>query len=228
MQIYYFCTIKQVFTWFILKETTMPSNKTPERIIIYLKMNGPHSASDLAKKFGITSEGMRLHLLKLEKDGMIDSMTLSKGVGRPTTLFQLTSKATKNFPDNHARLTVQLLESVQKILGDEALQILIEDKKEKDFTRYEEALEEAFSLDEKLERLAAIRSQEGYMAEWKKDKEGYLFIENNCPICSAATQCGHFCQAEIDNIQKLLGEKIQIERTNHTTKGDRCCTYRIR
>jgi predicted ArsR family transcriptional regulator len=220
--------IKQAFTWFILNYFSMPTSKTPDKILMYLKMNGPQSASDLAKNFGMTSEGMRLHLLKLEENGMITSIVVPKGVGRPTTLFELTQKATKNFPDNHAGLTVQILDSVQKILGEDVLQILIEDKKEKDLTRYMQALEGAFSMDEKLNRLTDIRTSEGYMAEWEKDEEGYLFIENNCPICLAATQCGNFCQAEIDNIQKLLGEKIQIERTGHTAKGDRRCIYRIR
>jgi len=182
----------------------------------------------LAKHFDMTSEGMRLHLLKLEENRLVQSESHSKGVGRPTIVYSLTSFSGKQFPDNHANLAVQLLESVQRLLGSDALQQLVEDKKAKDFQRYEKALEKAYSMDDKLEQLTQIRNQEGYMAQWSKLGEEWYFVENNCPICKAAIQCHGFCESEIENIQKLLGEKSQVERTDHTVEGHRRCTYVIR
>ncbi len=186
------------------------------------------TASVLAKDFEMTSEGMRLHLLKLEESGLVRSESQTKGVGRPTIIYSLTSMSGKQFPDNHANLTVQILESVQRIFGMDALQALVDDKKSKDFLRYEKALENAVTLDEKLENLTEIRNKEGYMAEWSKEGDEWFFIENNCPICKAATQCDGFCRAEIENIQKLLGEDLEVERTEHTVEGNRRCTYVIR
>lgn len=206
----------------------MNVNKTPEKILNHLKKNGSMTAAVLAKDFGMTSEGMRLHLLKLEEQGFVQSESRTKGVGRPTILYSLTALSGKQFPDNHANLTVQLLESVQRLLGSDALQLLVDDKKLKDFQRYEKALENATSLDEKLELLTEIRVREGYMAEWSKEDDYWLFVNNNCPICKAAVQCNGFCKGELENIQKLLGEKLHIERTDHTVKGNRRCTYVIR
>jgi predicted ArsR family transcriptional regulator len=206
----------------------MNTNKTPEKILKYLKMNGTMTAAVLAKDFGMTSEGMRLHLLKLEENGLVQSESRSKGVGRPTILYSLTALSGKQFPDNHANLTVQLLESVQRILGSEALQLLVDDKKIKDYQRYEKAIEKGVTLDEKLELLTDIRNREGYMAEWSKVGDEWHFINNNCPICKAAVQCNNFCMAEIENFQKLLGEKLQIKRTEHSAGGNRRCTYIIR
>ncbi|HET9571253.1 MAG TPA: metalloregulator ArsR/SmtB family transcription factor [Bacteroidales bacterium] len=206
----------------------MNSNKTPQKILRHLKMNGPTTASVLANVFEMTSEGMRLHLLKLEERGLVQSERMNKGVGRPTIVYRLTSNSGIQFPDNHANLTVQILESVQRILGAEALQLLVEDKKSKDFQRYEKALENAETVEEKLERLTDIRNKEGYMAEWSKVENEWVFVENNCPICKAAVQCDGFCRAEIENIQKLLGEKLKIERNDHTVEGSRRCSYVIR
>jgi predicted ArsR family transcriptional regulator len=205
----------------------MNVSKTPEKILHHLKMNGPMTAAVLAKDFGMTSEGMRLHLLKLEEGKLVQSESHSKGVGRPTILYSLTALSSKQFPDNYANLTVQLLESVQRILGSDALQLLMDDKQLKDFQRYEKALEKATSLDEKLELLTEIRNREGYMAEWSKVGDHWLFVNNNCPICKAALQCNGFCMAEFENIHQLLGEKLQMERTDHTVKGNRRCTYVI-
>lgn len=207
---------------------SMNANKTPEKILNHLKKNGSMTAAVLAKDFGMTSEGMRLHLLKLEEHGFVQSESRTKGVGRPTILYSLTALAGKQFPDNHANLTVQLLESVQRLLGSDALQLLLEDKKLKDFQRYEKALENASSLDEKLELLTDIRNSEGYMADWSKIGDEWHFVNNNCPICKAAVQCNGFCLAEIENFQKLLGEKLHIKRTEHSAGGNRRCTYVIR
>jgi predicted ArsR family transcriptional regulator len=206
----------------------MNTSKTPEKILKHLKMNGTMTAAVLAKDFGMTSEGMRLHLLKLEENGLVQSESRSKGVGRPTILYSLTALSGKQFPDNHANLTVQLLESVQRILGSEALQLLVDDKKIKDYQRYEKAIEKGVTLDEKLELLTDIRNREGYMAEWFKVGDEWHFINNNCPICKAAVQCNNFCMAEIENFQKLLGDKLQIKRTEHSAGGNRRCTYVIR
>ncbi len=205
----------------------MNASKTPEKILKHLKMNGAMTAAVLAKDFGMTSEGMRLHLLKLEENGLVQSESLSKGVGRPTILYSLTALSGKQFPDSHANLTVQLLESVQRILGSDALQMLVEDKKDKDFKRYEKALEKAETLEDKLERLTEIRNREGYMAEWSKEGDTWYFFNNNCPICKAATECNWFCRGELENIQKLLGDKLHIKRTENTAAGNRRCTYVI-
>jgi predicted ArsR family transcriptional regulator len=205
----------------------MNTSKTPQKILKHLKMNGPMTASVLAKDFVMTSEGMRLHLLKLEENGYVRSESQARGVGRPTILYSLTTLSSKQFPDSHANLTIQLLESVQRILGDEALQMLVDDKKNNDLKRYEKALENTLSMDEKLEKLTEIRNREGYMAEWSKEGDEWIFVNNNCPICKAAARFDGFCRAEYENIQKLLGEKLQVDRMEHTMSGDRHCAFVI-
>ena len=203
-------------------------NKTQEQILLNIKLKGPLSASALANFSGITNEGIRQHLEKLINEGYIVSFSSVKGVGRPTIIYNLTKKGMERFPDSHAGLAVQLLKSIREVFGQEALEKIIEDKQTTDFFRYSDALNDLNSIEGKLEKLTEIRTKEGYMAEWEKEDEGWLFIENHCPICAAATQCEVFCQAELQNIQKLLGEKKQVERTDHTVSGDRRCTYKIK
>ncbi len=202
-------------------------NKTQDKILFHLKMNGPQTVPSLSKAFSMTGEGMRLHLVKLEEEGYVISSALVKGVGRPTLHYALTEKSHKRFPDNHAAFTAQLLTNIRTLLGPEALDTLIKAKQKADYLRYSEALKDAASTQEKLERLTDIRSREGYMAELLPTSEGWLFIENNCPICAAAVTCNGFCQSEIDTIRRLLGEKINVNRDDHTAHGDRRCTYRI-
>jgi predicted ArsR family transcriptional regulator len=206
----------------------MNTIKNQDKILTYLKMNGQQTISALAKHFGMTSEGMRLHLIKLEEEGLVSSESIIKGVGRPIIQFSLTEKGSKRFPDNHANLTVQLLENIRDILGQNALDELIVAKKETDFTRYEKELHEIESIDDKIELFTTIRTNEGYMAELDKEPNGWSFIENHCPICSAVSNCQGFCESEIENIKRLLGDTISIEREEHAAIGDRRCVYHIK
>ena len=203
-------------------------NSTPERILVFLKMRGPQPSGTLAREFKITNEGARLHLKKLMGDGFVQSEKVTKGVGRPTELYSISEKGLKRFPDTHAELTVQLLTSIKTILGQEALDKLIDVREQETLLRYEEALKQKNSIEEKLNQLVQIRSEEGYMAEWEKEEDGYVFVENHCPICAAATECQGFCRSELHTFQQALGDKISVERTDHIVKGARRCCYKIK
>jgi predicted ArsR family transcriptional regulator len=206
----------------------MKTTKTSDRLLEYIKLNGPQAVNDLAKTFGMTNEGMRLQVLKLEEMGLIESESHSKGVGRPTILYQISAKGNHRFTDNHAKLTVQLLESVQELFGKESLELMMETKRKYDFERYEKALAQASDIETKLNLFTELRDKEGYMTKLEQDNEGWTFIENHCPICNAANHYDGFCRSEIENIRRLLGEKVEVERKDHSISGDRRCSYRIR
>jgi predicted ArsR family transcriptional regulator len=65
------------------------------------------------------------------------------------------------------------------------------------------------------------------MAESHAQGEGYVLVENHCPICVAATACQGFCQAELDTFREVLGPDASVERTEHIVEGDRRCAYWI-
>ena len=57
--------------------------------------------------------------------------------------------------------------------------------------------------------------------------EGYLLVEDHCPICAAAITCQGFCSIELEVFRGLLDDGWQIERQDHLLSGARRCTYRI-
>ena len=82
-------------------------------------------------------------------------------------------------------------------------------------------------MGERVARLAEARTREGYMAESRAEGEGYVLVENHCPICVAATACQGFCRTELDTFRQVLGPDASVERTEHIIAGDRRCVYRI-
>ena len=84
---------------------------------------------------------------------------------------------------------------------------------------------EGKSLTEKVRILAEIRDEEGYMAEFSEDDEGYMLVEHNCPIVSIAEEYPHVCETELALFRRSLGQKIH--RDEHLMNGSHKCSYRI-
>lgn len=198
-----------------------------DRILMFLKMRGEATSFLISKELSITKEGARKHLLNLAGEGLIRSITKSEGVGRPSVYYTLTEKGLSRFPDSHADVTVQILRSVKNLLGENALDLLINDREKKTYERYEKAVITTESLEERLDVLVKVRSEEGYMAEWTKEGNDYFLIENHCPICAAAAECQGFCRAELSNFRSLIGTDYQVERVSHILSGGQRCVYKI-
>lgn len=204
-----------------------PARPAADRFLVLIKMRGPQTTADLGKATGVTAEAARQHLVRLAEVGLLTATAQRRGVGRPTQVWSLTQAGNARFPDAHAGLTAQLIRSIRTQLGEETLDKLIDARAEESKAGYASALEGASDLGEKVAILAEARTREGYMAESQAEGEGYLLVENHCPICVAATECQGFCRAELKTFREVLGPDVAVERTEHVVNGDRRCAYRI-
>jgi predicted ArsR family transcriptional regulator len=200
-----------------------------DRLLLQLKVNGPQTASDLALFLKITGEAVRQHLQKLAADGLVKFQSEKKGVGRPCQRWKLTKLGEGRFSDAHSLITVQLIQGIRESLGEGALNTILRFREEEMEVAYCAVLADAKTLSARIQRLAEIRSREGYMTEWHEEPDGtFLFIENHCPIHAAATTCQGFCRSELSLFRKCLGgDNIRIERTEHILSGSRRCAYKI-
>ncbi|HVZ69919.1 MAG TPA: metalloregulator ArsR/SmtB family transcription factor [Rhizomicrobium sp.] len=195
-------------------------------ILLHLKTRGPAETGAIGKSLGITRQAARQHLENLSAEGLVTFETFRKGIGRPAHAWSLTEKGHARFPDTHAQMTVELLENVRSVFGEEGLSKLIRRRERETQGTYEKALTKCRSLESRVAALVALRSAEGYMSEWSKLPDGnFLLIENHCPICAAAKACQGFCRSELSLFAKALDAKV--ERTEHVLAGARRCAYRI-
>src|SRR5262249_8146795 len=198
-----------------------------DRFLVLLKTRGPQTAADLGKAAGVTAEAARQQLVRLASDGLVVATAVPRGVGRPAQMWGLTEAGDARFPDSHAELTAQLIGTIRTELGEDVLDRLIASRTAESKIAYAAALKGATGLGERVARLADARTREGYMAESRAEGDGYVLVENHCPICVAATACQGFCRAELDTFREVLGPTASVERTEHIVAGDRRCAYRI-
>ncbi|MFN3523987.1 MAG: helix-turn-helix transcriptional regulator [Phenylobacterium sp.] len=200
---------------------------TADAILLILKTRGPTTAGALAARLGISRQAVVQQIDRLLADGLVRAAAPpGGGVGRPSRAWSLTSRGHARFPDAHAQMTVELIEAVRAEFGEPGLDRLIARRERATAEAYAEALDGAAGVEARLERLAALRTAEGYMCEWTADGEGWLLIENHCPICAAAAACRGFCRSELDLFRDLLAP-ARVERTDHLLAGARRCAYRV-
>ncbi len=200
----------------------------PDRLLFLLKTGGPNTTAALARKLRITGEAARQQLVRLEEQKLVEATRQIRGRGRPRQLWNLTAAANRRFPDAHPELTAQLIQSIRTTLGERALERVIAARGEELVRNYRFALKDAPELPDRLERLVSLRNAEGYMAECRKEKDGYLLIENHCPICAASGVCLKLCRSELELFSEVLGPTMRVEREEHIVNGSRRCVYRIR
>lgn len=210
----------------IARENADPDvQRTKDRLLLLLKTRGGMTTKALASALGISVPAARAHLKSLSGD--VRAETEATGVGRPAQIWRLTDNAQQRFPDTHSELTVRILGSIEHALGRQALEAVIADRFHESLKTYQAALDGLTSLSGRLRRLAEIRSDEGYMAEVRRSRRGWLLIENHCPICAAASACQGFCRNELELFRSVLGPRARVERVEYLLDGGRRCAYEI-
>jgi len=207
----------------------MELSKTQDRIMHRLKTRGPQSVKILSKQLDMTTMGVRQHLADLETKGLVAQTQEERQTrGRPVHLWKLSAAGHGRFPDTHSQTTLELIDVIRSSLGEDKLNQLIDDRSKLIEKAYKDQLAAAEpGLQQQIERLAQLRSEEGYMAEVRLLPDGWMLIENHCPICSAATSCQQFCRSELEIFMRLFENKASVVRTDHLLSGARRCAYKI-
>jgi predicted ArsR family transcriptional regulator len=203
------------------------NGKPAERILFFIKSRGPSPTARLAQMLEMTPEAARQQVQKLLAAGLIEGRQQeAHGVGRPRQEWVLSEAGNRRFPDTHAQMTVQLIGSIRQLFGEAGLDQLVAQRAGEARALYAQACTGA-TLPERLAQLAAIRTEEGYMARIESDAQGWLLIEEHCPICAAARACQGFCRSELELFAAIAGAEASVTREQHVLAGATRCVYRI-
>jgi predicted ArsR family transcriptional regulator len=198
------------------------------RIVERLK-RADATPGELASALSLTEAAVRQHLDALAASGFVTRSTRPPaGRGRPANVWALTDLARDLFPDHHDDLTVDLLDAMRRALGDDGLARVIDARTNAQLEAYRRVVPASGPIRARVEALARVRTDEGYLAEVTDDEDGaVVLVEHHCPICVAATACQSLCRSELDLFRAALGDDVTVERTQHLISGDRRCAYRV-
>ncbi|MFT5412617.1 MAG: putative ArsR family transcriptional regulator [Verrucomicrobiales bacterium] len=202
---------------------------TRQAILHLLKQQGPRDSGSLAAQLGISAMAVRQHLYALRTNKLVTYQEEQRAIGRPAKMWCLTPAAESEFPDAHAVMTVNLLNAAEDTFGEEGVKRLISRCAEQQIETYRSRIPARDTLQNRLQALATLRNEDGFMAEVQCQPDGsFLLIQNHCPISTAAKVCSKLCDSEMEVFRAILGEDVAVERSEHIVAGTRRCVYRIR
>jgi predicted ArsR family transcriptional regulator len=199
--------------------------ETRGQILNLLRRRGQMTAAELSDALGIGAVGVRQHLALLDRDGLVSTAGVRRGVGRPSHLYALTSAAEALFPKRYDRLVMDALAFVEAQGGQQAVDTLFAERRRKLTEQYAPQLV-GRPRAEQVAELAALLTDQGYMCAWEQvGDDEFVLVEHNCPVDCVARDYPQACEHELKLYEDVLGVPLIREET--ISQGGSCCRYRI-
>lgn len=192
-----------------------------------IKQTGSETIASLAAKLKISGEGVRLSLMQLERDGLIERQIKrsSPGGGRPAIKVYLTSKGETLFPKQYDALTIEIIDTVTHQLGKDALKKILIMMAETRVREWEGKLS-GLSLAERVSSLKDLYGTDDPFMDVEYAGETIRLIERNCPFYDVALERPVLCNVTLSTLTRLLGFRVVREKSFQN--GDGCCVFRVK
>jgi len=197
---------------------------TRERILQTLLSHPRSTIIDLAGAVGINAISVRHHLTSLQAEALVTAEEERHGVGRPRLVYYLTEKGLERFPTNYLRLTTRLLTEMKETLSQATVQKLFS-KMATDLAADYAGKIAHMPMEERLNLVKDLLSQEGFTVEWEQRGDQYHIHEITCPYYHVGQSHPEVCTVDQTLISTMLS--IPAEKINCVLHGDTHCTYVI-
>ncbi|MCI0452219.1 MAG: MarR family transcriptional regulator [Candidatus Latescibacteria bacterium] len=195
-------------------------------MLVHLKENGGATIAELAARIGISDEGARQHLLRMERKGWIrrrETRPTGGRAGRPAAVYEVSPSGEAFFPKRYDELSIALADILVETQGNAALEAALE--------RITDSWVDAWaprlagkSLDE---RLASLKDY--YLPGdpfLTIERNGHVsLVEHNCPFLNVAMARPALCSITVNALTRLLGRRVYRHRKFQN--GDGCCEFRV-
>jgi predicted ArsR family transcriptional regulator len=197
---------------------------TRDQILRTLKTHGQATIVGLAEALSLSTVSVRHHLATLQAEGLVTSVEVRQGVGRPRLTYSLTPTAQERFPTKYVALSERLLDELKMALNPQQVEAL--------FARMAEGMVADFSarlegkpLEQKLELLVELLGTEGFLAKWRRTGETFWLTEYSCPYLHVGQRHPEVCSIDRAMISRALG--ADVEKTTCVLNGAENCEFII-
>lgn len=210
-----------------IADSTLPVGHKGQRgaVLVQLKRGPRVSAKELARRLGVSLNAARHHLKELEAEGLVRYERENRGVGAPAFLYSLSPAGESLFPRRYEETLTALLDRIVEREGRDAAIGLLEGHLAGLARRLTAELD-GIAPAERLQAVARVRSEQGYMADATGGESAGILTEHNCAIQAVAQRFPEICAAEARFLAEVLG--AEVERREHILSGCPSCEYHVR
>jgi predicted ArsR family transcriptional regulator len=155
-------------------------------------------------------------------EGLVAAEEERHGVGRPRLVYTLTEDGMEKFPTRYLRLTTRLLTQMKETMPAPVVTKLFSQIAEGLAEEYTDQMQD-LSMEERLDFVKEMLSQEGFTVEWEKKDGQYQIHEISCPYYQIGITHPEVCTVDQALISKMLA--LPASKVQCILNGGAHCTY---
>ena len=208
-----------------MKSVTDNSKPNTRDVILRTIKEQRHSTvDDLARAADVSPVTVRHHLNMLQADGLLTTEAVRRKVGRPYFIYSLSEKAQELFPQKYARLSSRLLDELKANFPAGTISTLCHGVVQQIVAKHRREFEHR-NLEDRLDYLVELLSEEGFLARWEKTEAGYQITEYSCPYLSVGQKHHEVCVFDKTLITTIL--QTDVQQHSCMLEGDNCCHFTV-
>lgn len=203
---------------------------TREGTLSLLLRQGELSASSLAASMRISVQAMRRHLRSLEEDGLVESIQIALGPGRPSNLWHLTFEGQKYFNNGKGieKFALELLSSIESTLTSQSITKVLH-KQAFDQANFYRSKIGSGSIRSRLNNFVALRNKEGNKSDFsfsENDSSSFYLNAIDCSIKPIVDKYPIFCDQELQLIRNIFSD-CEVNRIQWRLETGKTCGFKI-
>lgn len=203
-------------------------HSTRDRVLELVVSDGPVSAADLGLRLDLTSAAIRRHIASLEAEGLVTVHESGHtGLrGRPARRYVASGSAQDPRAAGYSRLALQLMDHLQAVGGQDAVEEFATATVAERESRYAAALD-GIDVATRVQQLAEALTDDGFVASVRPVPGTHMvqLCQGHCPVQHVAARYPQLCDAEVAAFSRLLGTHVQ--RLSTRAGGAHVCTTNI-
>jgi predicted ArsR family transcriptional regulator len=199
--------------------------QTTREVIFHTIKASPQIAVDaLAEAADVSPVTVRHHLNGLQADGLIESESVRRKVGRPYYVYSISERGQEMFPKRYVRLTSRLLSEMKDRLPDDVIAEVFQGVVDSVLEEHRGEFEH-LDMEARLDYLVKILTEEGFLSKWERTENGYTVIEYSCPYLSVGNNHHEICHFDQQLILGILD--VPVQQRSCMLSGAACCEFTV-
>ncbi len=201
---------------------TTKKRSTRDTVLHTIKASPNITVEALAVAADVSPVTVRHHLNALQADGLIESESVRRKVGRPYYVYTLTENGQEQFPKRYVRLTSRLLDELKERLPQKEMDSIfvsvvdaILEERRGEF--------EHLNFEKRMDYLVDLLADEGFLSTWEETDSGYKLVEYSCPYMSIGGEHSEVCTLDTRLIMGVL--QLPVRQHSCMLEGDACCEF---
>ncbi len=195
---------------------------THDVILEAIKQANEATVDQLAVTADVSPVTVRHHLNTLQAEGLLETKSIRRKVGRPYYVYSLSDKGHELFPQRYVRLSSRLLDELKERFSEATVVEIFNNVVYKIADEHRSQFE-GRSFEKRLDFLVDLLADEGFLATWELTDDGYRLTEYSCPYFSIGQKHSEVCTIDTQLVQIVLD--TEIVQHSCMLEGDSSCQF---